>query len=335
VRPRSRPWSASEDATLRRLSAPPKSHLQRRARHCLPWPQLLAALPMRSQSAIRQRLLDLGLRPTSGSRWSDADLRLLAARWSLVGQRTLLRTFPGRSWQAIFERARILGLPSIPQGFETLKSAAIRCGIDGTTARRIIRWSERQAEVISALQLWAHAIASRLGMVNSSGVWDRQTWDCGVVEVREHTTSLSEVRCPRHRWQLVAELALDDALTRWQRWETTARAAHRLGVSVPVATRAAKAWLRDPTRRRHSVLRMPALWWDDALRGVVRRPEGRTIAEHSARLGARRCTLERALRLAGLRGRGSGREADHLDAEVDAAWRAYLARPGVAARRAA
>ena len=328
-------WTEAEDAALRRIASPPTSHLRRRARHTLPWAELYVALPDRSRGAIRQRLRTLDLRPTSGRRWSEEESRLLAARWSLVGRRTLLATFPGRSWQAIFEHAMGLGLPSIPQGYETLMAACRRCGIERQTAMTVLAWTRRQSEIVRAIQLWAHAIGARLGMVDCSGKWDQNTWDTAEVELVHHTTSLSSVRNPTRPWLLVAERALDEALTLWQSWETTARAAHRIGVSVRVATRHARRWLNDPTLAPHAPLRLPRAWWDDALRGLARRPEGRSLAEHAARLGVSSQTLERAVRFSPLQQPGKGRKSDHLDAEIDAAWSAYCARPHVAARRSA
>ena len=141
------PWTTAEDDALRRLARP---RPRQRSRHCLPWPKLFVALPTRSKTAIVQRCRELGLRPRSGSAWTDEETRLLAARWSEVGQRTLLDALPGRSWMAIHSRAMSLGLPTIPQGWETLKTACVRCGLDRETGLNVIRWAERQAEVVRA-----------------------------------------------------------------------------------------------------------------------------------------------------------------------------------------
>ena len=54
-------WTQQEDDALRRIASPPTSHLRRRARHTLPWPELFVALPDRSRGAIRQRLRTLDL----------------------------------------------------------------------------------------------------------------------------------------------------------------------------------------------------------------------------------------------------------------------------------
>jgi hypothetical protein len=327
------PWSAAEDDVLRRLAVPRRGQ---RRRHCLPWPRLLAALPQRSQRAIVQRVRDLGLRPRGGSAWTDEETRLLVARWSEVGQRTLLDALPGRSWVAIHARAQALGLPTIPQGWETLRTAAQRCGLDRETAMHCLEWANRQAEIVRALQAFGHAVAVCCGLVDQSGRWDQSGWEDGRVETCAHTTSLSAVKAPRHRWQLVAELALDDALTRYQSWESTAAAAYRLGLSVPAATRAAKRWLNDPTRRKHSQLRMPASWWDDACAPLRRRPGSRSITDHARRLGLHPSVVERALKVCGGGYRTkSGRDADLLDAEVDAALQAYRALPSVQAYYAA
>ena len=64
-------------------------------------PRLFVALPRRSKTAIIQRCRELGLRPRSGSAWTAEETRILASRWSEVGQRTLLDALPGRSWMAI------------------------------------------------------------------------------------------------------------------------------------------------------------------------------------------------------------------------------------------
>jgi hypothetical protein len=325
------PWTDAEDDALRRLARP---RPRQRSRHCLPWPRLFVALPSRSKSAIIQRCRELGLRPRSGSAWTDEETRILAARWSEVGQRTLLDALPGRSWIAIHARAMALGLPTIPQGWESLKAACVRCGLDRETGLNVIRWAERQAEVVRALQQWAHAIAARCGLIDSSGRWDQSGWEDGRVEMCAHTTSLSSIRYPSRRWQLVAELALDDALTRYQSWESTAQAAHRFGLAVSLVTRNAKRWLADPTRRKHSQLRMPASWWDDACAHLRRRPGARTIREHAERLGVGRCVVERALQMLGGYQTRAGRRADLLDSEVDSVVRKYLSRPGVVRYRA-
>ena len=175
-------FSAVSEAVLSGLGEDSAGGIQF-GRDILPWAELFVALPDRSRAAIRCRLRTLDLRPTSGRRWSEEESRLLTARWSLVGRRTLLATFPGRSWQAIFERAMALGLPSVPQGYETLMAACRRCGIERQTAMGVLAWTRRQSEIVRAIQLWAHAIGARLGLVDCSGRWDQNTWDTAEVEM--------------------------------------------------------------------------------------------------------------------------------------------------------
>jgi len=75
----------------------------------------------------------------SGSRWTEAERAVLLREWHEVGQRTLRAKLPGRSWVAIRDKARVLGLPAgVPQGHASVASLARRLGYTHVTLRRLL-----------------------------------------------------------------------------------------------------------------------------------------------------------------------------------------------------
>ena len=74
-----------------------------------------------------------------GRRWTQAEDRTLLAEWSEVGPRRLRELLGGRTWAGIVARARKLGLHvGRMQGWETLREAAARTGMEGITLRRLL-----------------------------------------------------------------------------------------------------------------------------------------------------------------------------------------------------
>lgn len=96
--PRRPNWSKREDNLLRK--------------HHPNFDRLLALLPGRTKSAMKHRVLVLGIGGTT-QRWTPQDRRKLKANGRLRG-RALADLFPGRSMHAIEnERIKLLGLRAV------------------------------------------------------------------------------------------------------------------------------------------------------------------------------------------------------------------------------
>lgn len=93
-------------------------------------------LPGRSSLAIRQQAKRMGLVRKRSWKLDEEKLRTL---WQTMTPRELRTALGGRSWSAILERARLLGLPfGPPKGCESLNKAAERCGVNHAHLLRIL-----------------------------------------------------------------------------------------------------------------------------------------------------------------------------------------------------
>lgn len=73
-----------------------------------------------------------------GKSWSMLEDEALKLHWDL-SQRAVVEALPQRSWIAIRTRARALGLPfGRPQGYESVSSAAARCGFTQGSFEKIL-----------------------------------------------------------------------------------------------------------------------------------------------------------------------------------------------------
>ena len=77
----------------------------------------------------------------SGRRWTPAEDRKLLTMWGERSRRTVREALHPRTWDAIVDRVKVLGLPLGPagmQGYETIKAATIRTGYDRRQLLRIL-----------------------------------------------------------------------------------------------------------------------------------------------------------------------------------------------------
>lgn len=73
--------------------------------------------------------------------WSPAEDRLLCARWTEDGERTLTERFIGRTEAEVLMHARDLALPyTVPRGYVTVSLAARKAGIDRGEFLALCRW---------------------------------------------------------------------------------------------------------------------------------------------------------------------------------------------------
>lgn len=120
-------WSPAEDAIIRLLYKR-RDGVARIHRH----------LPHRSRGSISGRAERLGLR-SPRAHWTRRENAILVREWHDVQPRTLRRKLPGRTWCAIAEHAKLLGLPlGIPQGHVSIKEAARRAGYAMPTLRALL-----------------------------------------------------------------------------------------------------------------------------------------------------------------------------------------------------
>lgn len=161
-------------------------------------------------------------------RWSAEEEHALRLAWGEVRPETLLQRFPGRTWQAIWQHAvTALGLPrGVPQGHETLRSAAKRTGY-------------------SIHQLWE--------ILGAANVRVRYWYGGG-----RTSSHVGGREFPRNPWRAVDPLEVDAAVARWCRLETVATAARRLAMSPQGLQRVLRAAgllpPAEPGRRPHARL---------------------------------------------------------------------------------
>jgi hypothetical protein len=99
--------------------------------------KLYALLSHRSPGAVAAKANRMGL--AGKKKWTQEEVRTLVDYWHEVNQRTLREKFPSHSWASIRYKARAIGLPSgVPQGCESLKTAAKRIGYDTRTIEKMI-----------------------------------------------------------------------------------------------------------------------------------------------------------------------------------------------------
>lgn len=116
-----RPWTAEEVAFLR------KHYLRRRSAWC-------AKRLGRSVSSVVQGARKHGLT----TKWTSEELITLRAEWGAIGERSLCRKIPGRTWSAIAMKAFEIGLRDPNQGSISIKQAEERTGIRRERLRQIL-----------------------------------------------------------------------------------------------------------------------------------------------------------------------------------------------------
>lgn len=307
------PWTPEEDARLRELVTRP---LPGRARRLAPlvWPEVLAAFPGRTRDALQRRISVV--RAAAGLRakrtWTRDEDRTLRESWTEVARRTILARLPGRSWCAISQRAvHVLGLPTIPQGWEILGTAAKRRDAAKSHVRNVIAWSRAWAPLVEALCDWAHEVSRLYGHASERPATG---WETGAVVTTKHTTTFTAGAS----LTLVEEGALDDALDRWDAWWSSGTAASQWNVWRHLLAEWAR---RDGWRSPHRspFLRLPPSWWEAiaADHGLVR--GGQALKAHAQRHGISEHGMRNLLRRQGVALGARGRKKWLLASVVDAA----------------
>lgn len=181
------PWTAAEDELLR--SEYPAGGLAAARR----------ALPARSAESIYQRTHRLGL--SRRRRWTADDDNRLRKLWNGELSVEEIAQRLGRTDAATYYRANDLGLPvGCPEGWETVRQAAVRTGYHPDQLRHILR--AFQATIRPTLS----KPCSRKGAQG------------------------------RYTWMIVSPREVDAVIAAWHESEPVAAAARRLGVSGEVLT---------------------------------------------------------------------------------------------------
>lgn len=89
----------------------------------------------RSERSIANKSRRLGL----ARFWSRRELVTLRAEWGEVSERKLRQKLPGRTWKAIAEKAKKLGLSNPNQGVASIKEVAIKSGFNHRRVMVILR----------------------------------------------------------------------------------------------------------------------------------------------------------------------------------------------------
>lgn len=302
------PWSAEEDAAIRRLCEPKRS---RAPKPRLPRAALLAALPGRGWSAIVARRRKV-LRWRGGTHWAAAEDRALFESWQSLGSRAILAALPGRSWRAICKHARDLGLPTVPQGWVTFRSEYMRLGCSRAEAEAVVAWAAWWAPLAESLCWWGY-YAARMG--GEPVVAPADGYDGGAVETRLHTTASTARLDVDRRRLLVEEGALEEALTRRMSWEPVAAAAERLAVERQQLERCLAVG-RWAARGGEIPRLLPPGWADAALEESGVRPRGRSAKALAKAFGVTENRVRRALAAAGVATRGRGAPGYHAEEDV-------------------
>lgn len=265
------PWSTAELATLTRLA----TH-RGRVRKALPWDSLTALLPGRTRRTITARLVKLtraGVVHRGGRRWTTSEDATLLRTWPESAHRTLLDALPARSWAAIRQRARVLGLETRVRDLVALPEAARRLGLS------------RAATV---------ALAERSGVpLRHAPHADGRRRDRGPVK------RLRAARRPRYVDLDALTEALEAELTR----ETVTVACARHGLQRGTLTR----WLLADGVARVQLGREWTYAPADVDRVVAAhgwRPGTETVTEHARLRNLPPTTLVKWVRAAGHRGAG-------------------------------
>lgn len=108
--------------------------------------QLMELLPNRSEFAIGSKAKDLQLKslvrsklPKPKNVWSDWDAYHLRSIYSTATKQQLIETFPNRTWAAIEEKSRLLGLRKTP---EFLSQIRAECAKKTAASRKKIKRDE-------------------------------------------------------------------------------------------------------------------------------------------------------------------------------------------------
>ncbi len=119
-----KPWTPKEDAAV------------------LKWRKPLAGLVTklgRGYSAIVRRAQKIGAKRRRRTHWTPKEDKILAVEWGEVSLRELRSKLPGRSSQAIRQRATKMRLGAVPQGWVSRNAAAKRLGIDVSQLDALLR----------------------------------------------------------------------------------------------------------------------------------------------------------------------------------------------------
>lgn len=112
--PQPPPWTKDDLDDLRRLTRRVKGR-------GLNWKAIFKRFPNRSQHAVYKQMNVHGM--CNPLTWSAEEDRVLRDRWGEVTMGTLRKALPGRTKNAIYERAQRLGLRAgVPQGLVSVKS---------------------------------------------------------------------------------------------------------------------------------------------------------------------------------------------------------------------
>lgn len=125
-------WTPDEDAILRRRYP----RLRRRSARAGEMRALLRALPGRTESAIRTRAQDIGVRMRGT--WTPAEDATLRKLWPDTATRHLRAALRPRSWSAIEKRAVALGLGARWQGYVSITVAAVALGYNPIALRHLL-----------------------------------------------------------------------------------------------------------------------------------------------------------------------------------------------------
>lgn len=126
-------WTEKDVKDLRRLVVARKGR-------CIDWEAIHARFPDRTKAAVYKKLYQH--RMTLPMLWTRAEDDILRKSWNEVGNRSLVRRLKGRTFCAIYERARHLGLRAgTPQGMVSVKALSNdpRWGYDYYKTLKILR----------------------------------------------------------------------------------------------------------------------------------------------------------------------------------------------------
>lgn len=126
-------WTERDIKDLRRLAGGRKGR-------DIDWKAVRARFPNRTKAAVYKKLYQHGM--TLPMLWTRAEDDILRNSWNEVGNRSLVRRLKGRTFCAIYERARHLGLRAgTPQGMVSVKALSNdpRWGYDYYKTLKIMR----------------------------------------------------------------------------------------------------------------------------------------------------------------------------------------------------
>lgn len=210
---------------------------------------------------VHRRVQTLKLRKLK--RWSEHDDRALRWMWESSTLAEVAKKL-GRTPQAVYQRAKILGLGlGCPRGLEYLSHAAARVGYSVLSLRRILKWAR---------------VPLRRGNVNPSA--------------KRRGTG-------RHNYVtwIVDPERVNEAVERWCAHETLHEAGQRTGICDEVLGRWLTADGRCTKPPGRSPWRVETTIVDEV---VARELAAETMADIARRLGIHRTCVRRRLERAGL-----------------------------------